>query len=125
MFVFAIKNFNLLFARSEKSADSEFDNADYLLTNLAIFLAVVNTFDRHHGSDVGRLDVAVFVLPMALVTAFLSEARFPDIACNSDMDSTMHSVKHSTYSFEVCFHDVKSDNSVHALDLAFRFNVLG
>ena len=28
MFVFAIKNFNLLFARSEKSADSEFDNAD-------------------------------------------------------------------------------------------------
>jgi hypothetical protein len=105
MFVFAVKNLNLLFARSEKSADFEFDNTDQLLTDLAMFLFVVNTFNLHQGSGMARINVTVFIPPMALVAAFLSEARFPGIACDSDMDTTVHSVEHSPNSFKVSFQD--------------------
>lgn len=72
--------------------------------DLAVLFFVIHANYIHYQASFRELDVTMIIVPVALVTAFLSKAWFPSLSplfVNGDVYHAVHFVEQATNSWEV------------------------
>ena len=89
--IILVEEFDLLFAGDDPCADTEFDLTDVPVIHFTIIRGGMKGLDSHHLSGVLSANVAVLVIPLALVASLAAVtrmARFPYfLVLNNDVDA--------------------------------------